>query len=137
MLILFIYIKLFAVHAVVHVYEMLGRRYEGQRLLRDTRWFWSEANLLHCHLHWHWGLFQIEEGQFERSFIRYDWWIRENHSPEAMDLVDAASFLWRLELAGNNVFDRWEELVSAQMCSLDRFSTKLHIEMYRFRMLSH
>eukprot|EP01138_Halocafeteria_seosinensis_P001159 gb/GECG01001185.1/.p1 GENE.gb/GECG01001185.1/~~gb/GECG01001185.1/.p1 ORF type:complete len:715 (+),score=65.33 gb/GECG01001185.1/:1-2145(+) len=100
-----------ALHAVVHVYEMLGRRYEGQRLLRDTRWFWSEANLLHCHLHWHWGLFQIEEGQFERSFIRYDWWIRENHSPEAMDLVDAASFLWRLELTGNNVFDRWEELV--------------------------
>lgn len=110
--------RVYAVHAVAHVYEMQGRRYEGQRLLRDSRWFWSEANLLHCHLQWHWALFQLEEGQFERAFLRYDWWIRENHSAEALDLVDAASLLWRLELSGNHVFDRWEELVSSALKSI-------------------
>jgi len=100
-----------ALHAVVHVYEMLGRRYEGQRLLRETRWFWDASNMMHVHLHWHWGLFQIEEGQFERAFVRYDWWLREYHSGSMLDLIDSASLLWRLELAGNEAYDRWDELV--------------------------
>jgi hypothetical protein len=100
-----------ALHAVVHVYDALGRRYEGQRLLRETRWFWDTANMMHVHLHWHWGLFQIEEGQFERAFVRYDWWLREYHSGSMLDLVDSASLLWRLELVGNEAYDRWDELV--------------------------
>ena len=99
-----------ALHAVVHVYDALGRRYEGQRLLRETRWFWDAANLMHVHLHWHWGLFQLEEGQFERAFVRYDWWLREYHAGTILDIVDSASLLWRLELCGNPVYDRWEEL---------------------------
>lgn len=99
-----------ALHALIHVYESSGRRYEGQRMLKDARWFWDEANMLHEHLHWHWGLFQLEDGQFERAMMRYDWWIRETHSGEMLDIIDAASLLWRLELAGNEAFDRWEEL---------------------------
>lgn len=70
------------VHAVVHVYEMMSRRYEGQRLLRTSRRWWDDANLLFTHLHWHWGLFQLEEGQFEKCVSRYDYWIREDHSGE-------------------------------------------------------
>jgi len=46
-----------ALHAVAHVYEMQGRKYEGQRLLRTTRYWWDSANLMFTHLHWHWALF--------------------------------------------------------------------------------
>lgn len=114
-----------AVHAVVHVYEMQSRRYEGQRLLRTSRWFWDDANHLFTHLHWHWGtcvcvltvtshepkhvligggagLFQLEDGQYERTMARYDTWIRDESSNLILNLCDAVSMLWRLELYGND-----------------------------------
>ncbi|KAA0166550.1 hypothetical protein FNF27_02116 [Cafeteria roenbergensis] len=100
-----------ALHAVVHVYESLGRRYEGQRLLRTSRWFWDSATLLNVHLHWHWGLMQLGDGQFERAMGRYDEWLREDSATEALNVCDAASLLWRMELLGIDAFDRWAELV--------------------------
>jgi hypothetical protein len=100
-----------AVHAVTHVYESQGRRYEGQRLLRTSRWFWDKAELLQVHLHWHWALMQLGDGQYERAMGRYDEWIREDGAETIMNLSDAASLLWRMELLGIDVFDRWVELV--------------------------
>jgi len=95
----------------VHVYESLGRRYEGQRLLRTSRWFWDRADLLQTHLHWHWGLMQLADGQYERAMGRYDEWLREDSATEILNLCDSASLLWRMELLGIDVFDRWTELV--------------------------
>jgi hypothetical protein len=100
-----------ALHAVVHAYECMGRRYEGERLLRTARWWWDESALLSKHLHWHWALFQLESGHFEKAAFRYDAWMREGGSSDANDVADAASMLWRMELLGNMVYDRWKELL--------------------------
>jgi hypothetical protein len=58
-------------------------------------------------------MYQLDDGQYERAFGRYDEWIREDSATDIASLVDAASTLWRFELLGNDVFDRWLELLPA------------------------
>ena len=168
-----------AVHAMVHVFEMQGRRNEGLRLMREMRVRatgaayvvgtvhacarrvradltlragtvlqddWGSSGMLLCHMQWHWGLFQLDEGDVDMAFSRHDVELRgvrdahtcpccaashdctmlthtecnqshncaQDDSPFLNNLCDAIGLLWRFELYGCNVEQRWTDILGMQ-----------------------
>jgi tetratricopeptide (TPR) repeat protein len=99
-----------AVHAVAHVLEMQDRPQEGIAWLRGLEPDWTPALLLAVHNWWHEGLFLIELGEADAALAVYDDHIIAVEPPMVLDLVDAAALLWRLELLGVDVGDRWAAL---------------------------
>lgn len=91
-----------ATHAATHVYEMMGRKEEGERLLKETEDQWGEAALFARHIQWHWALFSIGHGTSgaRQAMGRYDRAIAAGGAAQmdALTLVDATSLLWRMEL---------------------------------------
>lgn len=101
-------------HAVAHVMEMQGRAEDGigWMIAREKQWA-ADDNFFKVHNWWHRALFHVDLSEVEEALALYDGPIREARSPVALDLVDAASLLWRLELLGHDVGDRWQELAAA------------------------
>ncbi|XP_070533329.1 tetratricopeptide repeat protein 38-like isoform X1 [Ptychodera flava] len=94
-----------ATHTIAHVMEMMNRCEEGvtfsQSKERDF-----QNHFLSGHIYWHWGLFHIERGEYEVALTLYDEQLMDRE--KIIDLIDASSFLYRLELEGVNVGDRWK-----------------------------
>ncbi|QCI67801.1 tetratricopeptide repeat protein [Phreatobacter stygius] len=108
---------IWATHAVAHVMEMQGRRSEGILLLRDLEPHWQGGNNLKHHLWWHRGLYHLEREEFDEVLALYDKGFRNLGSPIVemqpdlyIDVQNAASMLFRLQLQGVDVGDRWIEL---------------------------
>jgi hypothetical protein len=108
---------LWAAHGVAHVLEMQGRRSEGIAWIDRLRGNWEEANNLRHHLWWHAAMFHLERGETDRVLALYDGEFRNLASPltEALpdlyiDVQNAASMLFRLQLHRVDVGDRWLEL---------------------------
>ncbi|GMR34753.1 hypothetical protein PMAYCL1PPCAC_04948 [Pristionchus mayeri] len=101
-----------ATHARAHVMEMQGRSSESREFLEGTVQDWEPGWMLACHNHWHNALNYIEEGQYEVPLQLFDNEIgrRARRSEGCLDIVDAASILWRLELEGVDVGKRWSDL---------------------------
>jgi hypothetical protein len=53
------------------------------------------------------ALFELELGDTPAAFVLYDEAIGGTGSPVVMDLIDACSMLWRLQLRGVDVGTRW------------------------------
>jgi tetratricopeptide (TPR) repeat protein len=109
--------NMWAAHAVAHVMEMQGRRGEGIGFLDGLERHWEGGNNLAHHLWWHRAMFHLERREFDTALDLYDRRFRDLASPlvEAMpdfttDVQNAASMLFRLELRGVAVGDRWTEL---------------------------
>lgn len=108
---------LWAAHGVAHVLEMQGRRAEGIAWIDSLRDSWAEANNLRHHLWWHAAMFHLENGNTDRVLELYDGEFRNLTSPLTqaqpdlyIDVQNAASMLFRLQLNGVDVGDRWQEL---------------------------
>jgi len=99
-----------AVHAVAHVLEMQDRPEEGIAWLRGLEAHWTPALMLAVHNWWHAGLYLIELGRLDEALAVYDEHIIAVDPAMILDLVDAAALLWRLELLGMDVGDRWAAL---------------------------
>src|SRR3990167_926763 len=98
-------------HAVAHVLEMQGRAAEGRDFIRKRRAHWAQPeNFLKVHNWWHLALCHLELGEADAALALYDDEVRGEASTVAQNLVDAASLLWRLQLLGVEVGERWEEL---------------------------
>jgi tetratricopeptide (TPR) repeat protein len=107
-------------HAVAHVMEMQGRPEDGIGWMIAREPHWSEdANVFKVHNWWHRAVFHLDLGQVDEALALYDGPVREARSTVALDLVDAAALLWRLELVGADVGDRWGELAAAWMTQSD------------------
>lgn len=102
-----------AQHAVAHVLEMQGRADEGIAWQRDRAGDWgSEDNSFARHNSWHWALFLADEGRFADALEVYDTRVWPAPSKLQIDLLDAASLLWRLSLMGEDVGDRWAPIAA-------------------------
>jgi tetratricopeptide (TPR) repeat protein len=100
-----------ATHAVAHVHEMRGQTEQGLRFLEETHLDWSQGKWLAVHNGWHLALFLIEAGRGAEVAVRYDSFIEPRLRLNfILDMIDAASILWRLEIAGIDVGDRWREV---------------------------
>ena len=61
----------------------------------------------------------MELGQHERAFELYDREVRPELTDDLLDISNAVSLLWRLEEAGVDVSDRWQELAVRSEAHID------------------
>lgn len=102
-----------AVHAVAHVMEMQGRFDEGATWLRQHQPRWSDGNGLAAHLWWHLALFRLE-GLDDAGVLRLlDAHLAGDALQTTLQRVDAAALLWRLQLIGVDVAERFAALCAA------------------------
>ena len=111
-----------AIHAVVHTYEMQGRVDDGIRFLTSDSTLWETGNMFTVHNWWHMALYQLEAGHPERSLEIYDTELHNDGSAGVpIELLDASALLWRLLLDGadtggrfGELADRWAPKVSGE-----------------------
>jgi len=100
-----------AQHALAHVMLSTGRVREGVAFLDHARRTWSGLNsFMYTHNWWHKALFHISLGDDAAVFDAYDhhvWGIEPSYS---QDQIGAVSLLARMEIAGLDVGDRWQQL---------------------------
>jgi len=109
-----------AVHAVAHVLETESRQKEGIEFLKRSQPKWSKAQFLSVHNGWHLALYLIEEGKFAEVLVDYDKHVAPKLKLDGLlDLVDASALLWRLELAGADVGDRWKPVAEQWLTHVD------------------
>ncbi len=102
-----------ATHAVAHVHEMRGDTEGGIRFLETTRQDWQVGKWLAVHNGWHLALFLIDAGRGDEVLAKYDSFVQPRLKDNfILDLIDAASLLWRLELAGVDAGARWTEVAA-------------------------
>jgi tetratricopeptide (TPR) repeat protein len=97
-------------HSVAHVLEMTSQPAAGIDWLQPNSAVWSEGSFLATHNWWHLALFHLELGQTEEVLRIYDEAIGGTGSSLVLDLLDASAMLWRLQLRGIDVGDRWQPL---------------------------
>lgn len=93
-------------HAVAHVLEMRNEPAAGVAWLQPHAATWADGSFLAVHNWWHLALFQLELGREDEALRLYDQAIGTG-SAVMLDLVDASAMLWRLQLRGVDVGDRW------------------------------
>jgi hypothetical protein len=91
-----------AAHAWAHVCYEKGDDRAGTAFVTDWLPEYPKTGSLHCHLSWHRAVFELGQGRPDAVLALYDADIRPGASRCApfSTLVDAASLLWRRELAG-------------------------------------
>uniref|UniRef100_A0A3Q3KE87 Tetratricopeptide repeat protein 38 n=1 Tax=Monopterus albus TaxID=43700 RepID=A0A3Q3KE87_MONAL len=102
-----------SVHSVAHVYEMKAEVDKGLKFMESREKDWQVCDVLASHNYWHWAVYFIEKGQYEDALQIYDSQVfrRCKASGSMLDIVDACSMLYRLEMEGVCVKDRWRELL--------------------------
>ena len=108
---------LWATHGIAHVLEMQGRRSEGIAWITAQEKHFDGGNNLMHHIWWHQALFHIERREFDAVLALYDTRFRNLGSkvtqaqPDLyIDMQNAASMLFRLQLRGIDAGARWDEL---------------------------
>jgi tetratricopeptide (TPR) repeat protein len=99
-------------HAMVHVYEMLGRPEDGIRWAGERAEYWTGDSPAAVHNWWHVALFNLALGRRAQALAIYDWRIRPHMDRSLSMLIDATALLWRFELLGADTGRRWGELAS-------------------------
>ena len=99
-----------ATHAVAHVMEMQGRHDDGQRWLRENESTWGGDNGFAGHHWWHLALFHLEAMDLPGALALHDAHQGSAHSVLTLQRLDGASLLWRLQLLGADVAERWADL---------------------------
>ncbi|MEL6966345.1 MAG: tetratricopeptide repeat protein [Pseudomonadota bacterium] len=101
-------------HAVAHVHDMTHQTDAGIQWLSSQTSAWQHCNNFRYHVWWHLALLQLDKGAYEDVFALYDTHIRADRTDDYRDISNAASLLSRLELEGQDVGNRWDEL--ADIC---------------------
>ena len=109
---------LWARHALAHVYESTDDTPAALELLQGSAKRWSEQDLFAMHIWWHLALRLLASGDRAGAMAIFD--ERQAHAKTAFQLCDQTSLLWRLELAGCEVGDRWDELADRWDCVAER-----------------
>ncbi|MDO9367598.1 MAG: tetratricopeptide repeat protein [Sphingopyxis sp.] len=100
-----------AQHALAHVWLTEGRIEEGAAALEHWASGWAELNsFMVTHLWWHLALFRLSQGRENEALQIYDAQVWAHDKSYSQDQVNAVSLLARLDLAGTDVGDRWNEL---------------------------
>ncbi len=114
-----------AVHAVAHVMEMQGRADEGAKFLAAGADGWAPNSLFAYHIWWHKALFHIDATEAAGALRLYDEKIAAGGFGQALELLDGSALLWRLQLIGHDVGDRWNDLA-------DKWETRVDHAYYAF-----
>lgn len=100
-------------HAIAHVMLTEGRVVEGAAFMESVAETWSGLNsFMRSHNWWHLALFYLSLGRHDDVRTAYDthvWGLAKDYS---QDQVGATSLLARMEFAGVDVGDRWEDVAN-------------------------
>jgi hypothetical protein len=100
-------------HALAHVMLTQGRTREGRAFMQDVSDTWTGLNsFMVTHNWWHQALFALaldDHGEALRLYDHQVWGVAKDYS---QDQINAVSLLARLELAGVDVGDRWQDLAN-------------------------
>jgi hypothetical protein len=98
-------------HALAHVMLTQGRNREGHEFMEDVSDTWTGLNsFMVTHNWWHQALFALALDDHEEALRLYDgqvWGVAKDYS---QDQINAVSLLARLELAGADVGERWQDV---------------------------
>lgn len=98
-------------HALAHVMLTQGRVAEGARFLESVADTWQPLNsFMRSHNWWHLALFYLSQGRHDdvrRAFDTHIWGLEKDYS---QDQVGAVSLLARMEFAGVDIGDRWDDV---------------------------
>ena len=102
-------------HAVAHVHEMRNDPRAGIAWLQPASGTWSAGSCLATHNWWHLALFHLELDDHAQVLKLYDDAIGGTGSSVVLDMIDASAMLWRLQLRGVDVGERWQPLADRWM----------------------
>jgi hypothetical protein len=98
-------------HALAHVMLTQGRIEEGHAFMQDVSDTWTGLNsFMVTHNWWHQALFALALARHDEVLVLYDrevWGVAKEYS---QDQINAISLLARLEIAGADVGERWQDL---------------------------
>jgi hypothetical protein len=97
-------------HAVAHVMEMQNRRADGIAWLAPNAAHWSEGSFFAVHNWWHLALFHLGLDHVDEVLALTDARVLSPAAPQVLELIDASAMLWRLQLRGVPVGDRWQRV---------------------------
>lgn len=110
---------LWGVHSVAHVLEMQGRHEDGVAWIDYPPDAWNDRAPLARHVWWHKGLFHWDSGDYDAALALYDSSIYPEATTAYIDVQNAAALLWRLEMTGADVGERWDMLAGQAEATLD------------------
>lgn len=100
-------------HVKAHVHYEANEKEQGLKFLQGWIKGYAKEGLLHCHIHWHIALWQLELGDYAAAKRTYLQGVHPGGAwgPPINVLSDSAAFLWRAELAGHRRDERlWQEV---------------------------
>nr|XP_051684107.1 tetratricopeptide repeat protein 38 isoform X3 [Oryctolagus cuniculus] len=102
-----------SVHTIAHVHEMRAEVQQGLEFMQHSETHWKDSDMLASHNYWHWALFLIEKGDYEAALTIYDTHIlpRLQASGTMLDMVDTCSMLYRLQMEGVSLGQRWQDVL--------------------------
>jgi tetratricopeptide (TPR) repeat protein len=101
-----------AQHAIAHVMDAQGRIDEGVEFLRDYAHTWDDRSIfIREHNHWHLALLHLDRDEPAAALDIFDRHLWGAWPEFAQEQIGAISALWRLELQGVDVGDRWVPIV--------------------------
>ena len=115
-----------AIHALAHALYEMAAFDTGIRRLPAAIHPCTHLGWFRNHLLWHLVLMFLAAGEYERASRLGRAVFERAPSPIAGDLHDSISFLWRLELAGLPVGERWRPFVEIAQSRLDRQGLLFH-----------
>jgi hypothetical protein len=74
--------------------------------------FWGQGNGFAGHLGWHEALFALEALDHAKALEVFDLYLHAEANEITLQRIDAASLLWRLQLQGADVGERWQRLLA-------------------------
>ncbi len=95
-------------HAVAHTMEMRNRARDGIAWLQPHSGTWSKDSFLAVHNWWHLALFYLELEHIDEVVRLFDDPVQGGRSMMVLDMIDASSMLWRLQLRGVELGERWQ-----------------------------
>ncbi len=102
-----------AVHAVAHVNEMRGDLEAGIPWLADNAQHWAPESGFAYHNWWHLGLLYLDQGDTAKVLKLFDEKVRpDTEAQVVLEWIDASAMLWRLQLEGVDVGDRFDKLAA-------------------------
>jgi hypothetical protein len=100
-------------HTVAHIMEMTGRPEDGLEWMAAREALWSSpAHVNRVHIWWHKALFHLELGEYAAALALCDGPIQSTQRRVALSLTNATALLWRLDLLGCDVGERWQDLAA-------------------------
>ncbi|KAM4838605.1 tetratricopeptide repeat protein 38 isoform X1 [Urocitellus parryii] len=102
-----------SVHTIAHIHEMRAEVRAGMDFMQHSEAHWKDSDMLACHNYWHWALYLIEKGEYEAALTIYDQHILPSlrSSGAMLDVVDSCSMLYRLQMEGVSVGQRWQDIL--------------------------